>query len=123
MMLIWRNEWLVWLDSSNNFYFAICTLLLLNRHLSHNLSGLNTDPEMKDRSFFLNAFTEFSNKKYLLLKGLKPATSCVRDQDANAAPARYIYMGDMIFKLNPIHASVIYQIPWIHWIQWKFWSI
>ena len=26
----------------------------------------------------------------LSLKGLKPATSCVRDQDANTAPARYM---------------------------------
>ena len=25
---------------------------------------------------------------------------------------------DRIFKLNPIYASVIYQIPWIRWIQW-----
>ena len=24
------------------------------------------------------------------------------------------------FKLNPIHASVIYQIPWIHWISDPF---
>ena len=23
---------------------------------------------------------------------------------------------DRIFKLSPIHVSVIYQIPWIHWI-------
>ena len=33
------------------------------------------------------------------------------------------HVRDRIFKLSPIHASVIYQIHWIpriHWIQWKF---
>ena len=25
---------------------------------------------------------------------------------------------ERIFKLNPIHASVIYQIPWMRWIHW-----
>ena len=24
-----------------------------------------------------------------------------------------------IFKLGPIHASVIYQFPWIRWIHWN----
>ena len=36
------------------------------------------------------------------------------------------HVRDRIFKLSQIHASVIYQIPWIrwnHWIQWKFCSI
>ena len=28
------------------------------------------------------------------------------------------HVRDRIFKLSPIHASVIYQIPWIRWIQW-----
>ena len=32
------------------------------------------------------------------------------------------HVRDRILKLIPIHASVIYQIPWIHWIQWKFCS-
>ena len=44
--------------------------------------------------FFLNVFTEFSkfsDKKYLSLKGLEPATSCVRDQDAITAPARQMW--------------------------------
>ena len=39
--------------------------------------------------FFLNVFTEFSDEKYLSLKRLEPATSCVRDQDATTAPARH----------------------------------
>ena len=35
----------------------------------------------------------------------------------------WTHVRDRIFKLIPIHASVIYQIPWIRWIQWKFRSI
>ena len=27
-------------------------------------------------------------------------------------------VGERIFKLSPIHASVIYQIPCVHWIHW-----
>ena len=41
----------------------------------------------------LNVFTEsveFSDKKYLSLKGLEPATSCVTDQDATTVPARHM---------------------------------
>ena len=43
--------------------------------------------------FFQNVFTEFgelSYKKYLPLKGLEPATYCVRDQCATTAPARHM---------------------------------
>ena len=40
--------------------------------------------------FFLNVFTEFSDKKYLSLKGLEPATPCERDQAATTAPARHM---------------------------------
>ena len=42
--------------------------------------------------FFLNLFiefSEFSDKKYLSLKGLEPATSYVRDQNATTLPARH----------------------------------
>ena len=28
------------------------------------------------------------------------------------------HIRDRILKLTPIHASVIYQIQWIHWIYW-----
>ena len=62
--------------------------------------------------FFLNVCTEFTEKIdiYCILKRLfEPASSCVRDQDATAAPARQVAEG--IFKLSPIPASVIYQIP------------
>ena len=32
------------------------------------------------------------------------------------------HVRDKIFKFSSIHASVIYLIPWIRWIQWKFLS-
>ena len=53
----------------------------------------------------LKSFTElaeFNDKN-------NAGSSCVRDQDATTAAATHIK--DMIFKLNQIHASVIYQIP------------
>ena len=35
--------------------------------------------------FFMNVFTEFSEKIFVItVKGLEPATSCVRDQDATS---------------------------------------
>ena len=43
--------------------------------------------------FSLNVFTElaeFSDKKYLSLKGLEPVTSCVRDQHDTTAQARHV---------------------------------
>ena len=55
--------------------------------------------------FSMNSVT----KIFLSLKGLEFATSCVRDQDATIVPARHVR--DRNFKLNPIHASLIYQIP------------
>ena len=48
--------------------------------------------------FSLNVFTEFTFSLSSVTKifvitanGLKPATSCVRDQDANTAPARHMW--------------------------------
>ena len=46
-----------------------------------------------------------------------PATSCVRDQDAYHSTNK-THVRDRIFTLSLIHASVIYQFPWIRWIQW-----
>ena len=46
------------------------------------------------------------------LKGLEPAISCVRDQDASTTQARHMWETE---SLNgpQIYACVIYQIPWI----------
>ena len=53
------------------------------------------------KNISLNSVTTF----VITVKGLKPANSCVRDQDATTAPAR------QMLKLSIIHASMIYQIP------------
>ena len=72
----------------------------------------------------LTKFAEFSDKNichYSKRAGTcHPATSCVRVQDATTVLARHMWE---IFKLTPIDASVIYQIPWIRRIQCKFCSI
>ena len=52
------------------------------------------------------------------VKGFKHATSCVRDHDATTVWARHVR--DRIFKLTPIHASVIYQNRRICWISTPF---
>ena len=55
---------------------------------------------------------------------IQHAASCTRYQDATTAWERHLL--DKNFKLNPIHALEIYQIPWspwIHWIHWKFFSV
>ena len=61
-------------------------------------------------------FSEYTS--VVTIKGFEPATSCVRD---------------MIFKLTPIHAQVIYHILWIHRIsvlfrensieEWHMWCV
>ena len=45
----------------------------------------------------------------ITVKGLEPATSSVRDEDATTAPATHVR--DRIFKLTQIYASVT---PSIH---------
>ena len=56
--------------------------------------------------FSLNVFTEVTKIFVITVKRIEPVTSCVRGKDVATEPARHV-----IFKLNPIHASVIYQIP------------
>ena len=41
--------------------------------------------------FFLNVFTEFSDKKYFSLRELEPATPSVSNQDSTTAPARHMW--------------------------------
>ena len=61
--------------------------------------------------FSLNVFTEFvefSDKNICHYRKrtqtCHPATSCIREKDATTVPG-----GHRIFKLSPIHASVIYK--------------
>ena len=64
---------------TNTFYDKIW-FFLVNKH------------EIKiTMDFFLNVFTElseFTENKFLYIKGIEPATSSVRDQDATTVPAR-----------------------------------
>ena len=65
-----------------------------------------------------NIFTEFREFNYYLKKELLYYTRihcllCERQRFYHCDTQK-------IFKLIPIHASVIHQIPWIRWIQWKF---
>ena len=39
---------------------------------------------------FFTEFAEFSDKKFMTLKGFEPATSFVRDQHAITVPARHM---------------------------------
>ena len=39
---------------------------------------------------FFTEFSKFSDKKLFTVKGLEPATSCVREQDATTALARHM---------------------------------
>ena len=71
--------------------------------------------------FFLNVFSDkiFIIKRTWTCHLLCKIPGCYHS-------ASNTHVRDIIFQLSPIHASVIYQIPWIrwiHWIQWKFLSI
>ena len=55
----------------------------------------------------------------IVVKGLKPATSCVTETRMLLQHCK-THVRDRIFKLTVIHASVIYQMPWIHWILVPF---
>ena len=75
------------------------TLLILTLTLTLKL-GVNVAIEINNSA---NSVT----KHFIILKRLvETATSCVRDQDASKTQ-----VAEKIFKLSPVHASVIYQIP------------
>ena len=77
---------------------------------------------------FLNVYSEFAefNDKIfaITIKGFEPATQPPLVWETSMLPQnQHNTCEGQIFKLSPIYASVIYQFPWIRWIQWKFWSI
>ena len=79
--------------------------------------------------FFLNVFTEFSefrdkNNSHYSKSTRTCHLLCKRPGCYHSTSETHVR--DRILKLIQIHASVIYQFPWIrwiHWIQWKFRSI
>ena len=70
----------------------------------YHLSLAKKEKNVVAIEFYLNICTEFS----------KPAAFCVRDKDVTTE------VTERILKLTPIHVSVIYQTPWIHWISILF---
>ena len=70
--------------------------------------------------FSLNVFTEFSDKMFCKKMLFEPATSCVRDKDDRSHISSKIQVKERIFKLIPIHASLIYQIPEFAEFLFKF---
>ena len=73
--------------------------------------------------FSLNVSTEFSDKIFVItVKGLErnlllSHLLCEKPECYHSTSKTHVR--DRIFKLSSIHASVIYQIPWIRWIQWN----
>ena len=61
--------------------------------------------------FSLNSANLVTKIFVITVKGLKPATLCKRPGCSASASASKTHVRDGIFKLSPIHASVIYQIP------------
>ena len=63
-------------------------------YLSELSVGFTLQYGGKITQFSLNVFTEFRDKNIChyscTVKGLKPATSCTRDQDATTVPARHM---------------------------------
>ena len=60
-------------------------------------------------NFSLNSAKSVTKILIITVKGLEPGTFCARDPPHDSASKTHVR--DTIFKLNPIHASVIYRIP------------
>ena len=73
--------------------------------------------------FCAHAFDEFSDKN--ICHYSKRARTChlLWERPGYYHSISKTHMRDRIFKLSPIYSSVIYQITWIHWIEWQFCSI
>ena len=66
----------------------------------------------------LNVFTEFNDKSicHFSERVWTCHLFCYRPRCYHRASLTHVR--DRYFKLTPMHASAIYQIPWIHWIHW-----
>ena len=72
-------------------------------------------PRTKSCESYLSFHEMFSKIFVITAKGLEPANSCVRGQDATTGPARHMWE---IGSLNWLQFML--QIPWIHWIPVPF---
>ena len=82
--------------------------------------------------FSVNVFTEFAEIQWQKKFKIKKEDYRVGTQDLLCKSLCLYHSAtkpqatEQILILNPIHASVIFQILWIpciHWIQWKLCSI
>ena len=102
-------------NGANNticFYFLLRSIII--RRMQFQLLDIAIE-------FALNVFLEFAgfsdknichyNKRVWTHNLLCQRQGCYHS-------ASKTHVRDRIFKLTPIHASVIYQIPWIRWIHW-----
>ena len=119
------NEWMFW---QMLFQFSGNSILILRKYLPNVWNSLHTFWEtLMNMHWNLNfnqncRFAEFSYKIFVItVKGLKPDTQPPLALETRMLPqCQQNTCRDRIFKLSPIHASVIYYIPWI---QKKFCSI
>ena len=81
---------------------------IFERYLfASRLNNRNEKTRMASLEFFLNVFTKFRGKIFVItVKCLEPATSCVRCYHSTSKR----HVRDRIFKLSLVHASMIYQI-------------
>ena len=104
-------------DIINNWKFVLSNLKLMLRKLP--LMNLLLE-------FFLNEF--YRIYRICRIWKIFLQKSCIRthyllcNKPGCYHSASTTHVGDRNCKLNPIHASVIYHFPWIHWIQRKFCS-
>ena len=89
---------------------------------------LNTDTDSNDWNIGVfpkcfTAFPEFSDKNICHYSKRAWTYHLLCKRLGYYRSASKTHVRDSVFKLSPIHASAICQIPWICWIQQKFCSI
>ena len=127
----------LFLENIFQTFEILCTFLeiLMNMHWNLNFNqncrfstqnnNFLKSWQRESIEFSLNVFTkfaEFSDKIFVItVKGLKPDTQPPLALETRVLPqCQQDTCRDRIFKLSPIHALVIYQIPWIQWIPVPF---
>ena len=110
------------LNFSNNSPIINFFVIRLTNNICQRNSLCITIKVKEAMKFFLNVFSEFaefSDKKLSLQQKDSNPSHLLCERPACYHSACTTHVRDRIFKYSSIHASVIYLIPWIHWIQWK----
>ena len=104
--------------------WSLCKILRVIWVNSQSLLVFNLTARLLE--FFLNVFTEFSESRDKNICHYSNRTRTCHflwKRLGSYHSVNRTHVTDKIFKLSPIQASMIYQIPKIRWIQWKFCSI